>query len=337
MSERDLRVELERRWRELEQHDVPPTGELLTVDLPADEAGRVLLLALGSDGRRMLVPLSRGHEHRLREDRRSAAVQLVRRPIEDPQGVRWFAELVCLRGELQGVFTALCSDVVQRLEVAEQAPAAAVLTDALDQWRALFAGSGRLLSAQRLAGLYGELVVLNLLLGHSADAASAWQGPTGAIHDFAWTGHAVEVKTTLSPDGRNVRVHGLDQLETPPDSRLLLAFHRVETVAAGGRSVPELVEQACVTGDQGQILGKLALAGYSTADAEHYRRIEFLSAEELWFEVDDGIPRLTHASLVNLPEGVSAVHYTSDLSKATPIATAEPIQAFLQTLSEARA
>lgn len=250
-----LRRNLEDLWRQL---GAEGTGDasLRSADLPVDGEERPLRLGLGPDGRRLLLPLRRGVEDELREDRRSSGLRLLRRPLQVDDERVMFADLVCLRPELDGVFTAVCADILLRQEAFGGPPIAHALR-ALSEWRSLFAGGGRHLTLQQLAGLFGELNILVSLLQHNPGAARFWLGPDGHRHDFVWPGSAVEAKTTISSEGRSVRVHGLDQLTPPAGSKLLVAFQRLETVPAGGVSIPELVERACSIGEARRILGRV--------------------------------------------------------------------------------
>jgi len=105
----------------------------------------------------------------------------------------------------------------------------------------LFATGTSALGPSRLAGLFGELVVLERLLERRGDAANLWTGPSGHRHDFTGVTRSVEVKTSTATEGRRVRIHGLDQLEAPSGAGLDLVWVRVEQNASG-RSVPALVE-----------------------------------------------------------------------------------------------
>jgi hypothetical protein len=330
--EATLRGELERRWSDLEDLPAAAAGGVLTMEVPVTVSAGSVLLGVGRDGRRLLAPLAPGAEANLREDRRGGGVRFVRRGLDTGEGPRWFAELVCLRGDLNGVFGALCVDVLARLESAPRQPER-TLHETLGEWRALFSGSGQLLSVRRLAGLFGELTVLLRLLERSDHALAAWVGPQGDRHDFTWSGHAVECKTSLADEGRRVRVHGLDQLEPPDAGRLLLAFLRVDGSPVEGVSVPELVERALPLVDGADLMNRLELVGYRPDDAEHYSKIRFTALDDLWFEVEGDFPGLTTGSFVGgPPTEVTDVDYTLDLSRAVPLGDEGSVEDFLGTL-----
>lgn len=318
-DESSLRLRLEELWRNLAE-EASQGRSLLSVDLPISADGLAVRLAIGPDGRHLLLPVQRGEERFLREDRRSSAVALLRHPLEIAGERRLYADVVCLRPELNGVFTALCSDILLRQEAYGGAPVSHAAS-ALGEWRALFAGAGRQLTLQQLAGLFGELSILAALLRHNSHAARYWVGPDGNRHDFVWPARALEAKTTIASEGRKVRVHGLDQLEAPAESELFVVFQRLETAPSGGTTISELVERVCSMGEAAVILGRLELVGYRPQDAERYAHVTFNIVEELWFRVDSTLPRLVADSFVGgaPPRGIDEIHYTLDLAQTAPV------------------
>lgn len=72
--------------------------------------------------------------------------------------------------------------------------------------------------------------------------------------------------------------------------------------------------------DEGALLDLLAAVGFRLSDAELYRDVRFLIAEERWYSVDADFPKLTKRGLVEAGVPVSAldVEYNIDLSGETP-------------------
>lgn len=165
---------------------------------------------------------------------------------------------------------------------------------ALRNWRELLARPpGQVLDENQLAGLYGELEILETILVHSG-SIGAWTGWQRDQNDFRLPGLVIEVKTTLSPNYRRVRIHGLAQLADPQDgSDLVLVLRRLER-SPTGRSVPDLVD-ACV--DKGapraELLEHLANVGYSEQHRPRYRDVRFVSQEIALRSIDDEHPRIT--------------------------------------------
>ncbi len=189
----------------------------------------------------------------------------------------------------------------------------------LSRWRALFQHSPAPLSPDRLAGLFGELVVLNELIAGESTAVDFWTGPSGHRHDFTVGTQGVEVKTSTATTGRKVRVHGVEQLQPPPHGALDLVWIRVERVADQGSTISDLVDRARRTGDDDtKLLFKLAEAGYRPVDADLYQDVRFVVREQRWYEVDDDFPRIAPSSV---PPGISDLDYTVDLDQQQPEVT----------------
>ncbi|WP_399925692.1 PD-(D/E)XK motif protein [Streptomyces kanamyceticus] len=323
-----FRQALEESWRDLLAAPVSADHRLRTARLPVTTARGPILAAVDHEGHRhLLVPVA-GNQH-VREILDGQVLRLRKRPLEDEDVYQHYADLVCLRHDLDDLFTRLGEDVlreVARLGEDERSPATPrplkVLHRVLDRWRALFRTSRTQLGPEQLAGLYGELHLLLRLLAENPGAHRLWTGPTGRPHDFTSGTEAVEVKTATG-DALRIRVHGLRQLEPPQGGSLQLACLRVERVPEGGNgaSVVDLVEEALrLSDDESTLLGLLAEVGYHTVDAERYRATRFLVRDERWYAVGAGFPRITAADLAvaEIPGNVTDVEYTVDLTVPTP-------------------
>jgi hypothetical protein len=306
-----LRRILDDRWRALDARR-PETG-LTTSALEMQTRHGPLLIAVDrAGGRHLLVPL--GARQSIDPDRRSRAVHLTLRPLEDADTYRTYADLALMESSLTEVFTSLCEDV---LIAVERDPSRAVrgVRVVLSAWRSLLVGAGDPLGPEALVGLFGELIVLTQLAAIDSGIASCWHGPTGSAQDFHRGANALEIKTTVAPEGRQVRVHGVDQLE-PVGGTLLLVWLRLRRDSQNGRSVPDLVDEAMRTvDDPAPVRSGLAALRYSEADRTHYADIRFTVAETASFLVGPGFPRITPAGLVGdaLGAGLSDVVYTLDL------------------------
>jgi hypothetical protein len=323
-----FRRALEESWRGLLAAPVSADHRLRTARLPVTTARGPVLAAVDREGHRhLLVPVA-GNQH-VREIRDGQVLRLRKRPLEDADVYQHYADLACLRHDLDDVFTLLGEDVLRetaRLGEDERSTATPrplkVLHRVLDRWRTLFRTSGTPLGPEQLAGLYGELHLLLRLLAENPSAHRMWTGPTGRPHDFTSGTEAVEVKTAVG-DALRIRVHGLRQLEPPAGGSLQLACLRVERVPEGGNgaSVVDLVEQALrLSDDESALLGLLAEVGYHTVDAERYRATHFLVRDERWYAVGAGFPRITAADLAaaKVPGNVTDVEYTVDLTVPKP-------------------
>ncbi|TVZ89379.1 PD-(D/E)XK motif protein [Streptomyces sp. BK340] len=322
MSGDAFREVVEEHWAALEA--APTSGErrLRVSQLPVLTEQGALVAAVDHDGfRHVLVPV---HPHlKIRSGLDGPVLHLHKRPLEDEETYQTYADLACLRTDLNDLFTELCADILAATEGLSNNPVKA-LYRVLDRWKALFQPQGAVLGPEQLAGLFGELLVLDRLLHLDPSAHRLWRGPEGHHHDFTSGDLAVEVKTSTKGEGRRPRVHGLDQLDAPQGGTLSLAWFRLHRTVSGGSGVGflELLERTLRScDDEIALLDLLSQAGYRSVDAERYRDVRFVVTEERWYEVTAGFPSLTSRALVTagLPISVLDVEYTIDLSGETPV------------------
>ncbi|MER5642458.1 PD-(D/E)XK motif protein [Kitasatospora sp. NPDC002227] len=321
MSDDELHGLVERLWSELEAEQ--PTGDrrLRVAELPVVVESGPLAVAVDHDGHRhVLVPI---HTHRkVRSGLDGPVLRLRKLPLEDAETYQTYVDLACLRDDLDDLFTELCVDVLDAVRESPENPVKA-LYRVLDRWKALFLTQSAPLGPEELAGLFGELTVLNRLLTKDPSAHRLWRGPEGHCHDFLGGTTAVEVKASTSSEGRRPRIHGLDQLEPPENGSLRLAWFRLQRTGANGvgTAFTEVVEEALrLCDDETALLDLLASAGYHRPDAERYRDVTFAVAEERWYGVDGDFPALTGRTLIaaGVPVSVLDVEYTIDLSGEVP-------------------
>lgn len=313
----DLGAEIERRWVQL--GSVPADGQMKVVDLPQQVAAGQLLLGIADDGARLLVPLAADAHRSFKSERKSRGVNLLLRSLEQEGGNRWFLDVVCLKSELRWLFSSFVADVLLRFERHPDVDPTSIVETCYSAWRALFAAAGPRMTMKQLAGLYGELLVLDRLLALSVTAASRWKGPLGEPHDFIGPGLDIEVKTTLSDEDDIVHIHGLEQLAAQEGSQLCLAHLRVETPSPDGESLGEVVARLEEIDQSGRLRGLLAAAGYQDEERRAYSEVTFRLVDEHWFMVDASFPRLTAATFAGgvVPEGLGDFRYTLDLKAAT--------------------
>ncbi|MFC8760864.1 PD-(D/E)XK motif protein [Streptomyces sp. NPDC057193] len=321
MSEEILRSLVEERWAALEAE--PTTGErrFRVSHLPiVVENDNRLAVAVDHHGHRhVLVPIQA--HRRVRPGLDGPVLQLRKRPLEDDETYQTYADLSCLRSDLNDLFTDLCVDVLSTAEGHPESPLRA-LHHVLDRWKELFRSQGSPLTGEQLAGLFGELTVLCRLLEKDPSAHRLWLGPEGHRHDFSSGSTAVEVKAGAAT-GRKPRIHGLDQLDRPSDGSLALVWFRLQRTPSGslGTSIVELVDRTrLLCDDEGSLLELLSTAGYRPADADCYQGVRFLIDEERWYDVAPGFPGLTTRDLIEagLSVSVQNVEYTIDLSGDFP-------------------
>ncbi|MDQ1010582.1 hypothetical protein QFZ82_005067 [Streptomyces sp. V4I23] len=320
MNDRSLRECIEERWTALEAEHTTSERRFRVSSLPVVTVHGSLAVAVDHDGHRhVLLPIPANRKVRPGLD--GPVLQLRKRALEDEETYQNYADLVCLRDDVSDLFTKLCVDVLQAAEDLPENPIKA-LYRVLDRWKALFRAQGAPLGPDQLAGLFGELLLLNRLLEKDSSAHRLWHGPEGHRHDFGAGVTAVEVKSSTAGEGRRPRIHGLDQLEAPEGGTLCLAWFRLNrSDSRAGTSFLEQVELALrLCDDEGALLELLAKAGYRLSDADHYHDVRFVIGEERWYRVGPDFPGLTGRALTAAGVPVSAmdVEYTIDLSGEAP-------------------
>ncbi len=197
----------------------------------------------------------------------------------------------------------LFDEMIQLLE--EGAPPGEVGHQALQHWRDLLAQpAGSIMSENALAGLFGELEVLEAIVERGGEV-DYWTGWNRDHQDFRLPGLTVEVKATTSANYRRVQIHGLGQLDDPEDgSTLILVLKRLER-SQSGRSLPDIIESIVKAGvSRAILLDRLSRVGYSDQHRDHYSHSKFISVEVALRRVDDSHPRL-------IPELLSKIDLSS--------------------------
>lgn len=302
--------DLERLWTAAAGQ--PAVSAFRTAAIGIDTEQGPLLAGVDVEGRRhLLVPIA--SRHTLREELDGKAVVLRRRALEDDRRYQEYASLELVDSRLDVFFTALCIEVSERV-AAEPGRAVGALREVLRDWKALLAENREVMSSSALAGLFGELHFLQSLLSRDAGAVAFWTGPIGSAQDFHRGLDALEVKTTTSPEGKVVNIHGVDQLAISEPGRLFLLWLRLEI--GGGVSVPELVKAILeLTDDPGRFRTMLHRVGYQETDALVYGRQRFQVVERRGYMVGPGFPRITPAGLSGdaILAGLGPIDYTVDL------------------------
>ncbi|MFF4708833.1 PD-(D/E)XK motif protein [Streptomyces sp. NPDC001288] len=317
MNGESFRVLVEEHWSALEA--APASGErrLRVSQLPVTTGQGTLAAAVDHDGHRhILVPV---HSHqKLRSALNGPVLHLRKRALEDEDTYQTYADLSCIRSDFNDLFTELCTSILSATEKLPDNPVKA-LYQVIDRWKALFQTQGSVLGPEQVAGLFGELLVLNRLLQVDSSAHRLWHGPEGHHHDFFNGNLAIEVKASTGGEGRRLRAHGLDQLDAPTGGTLWLIWFRLQRIVSGGVGFLELIEKALHSADDdNSLLELLAQAGYRPSDNDRYRDARFVVDEERWYEVTPAFPSLTRRSLLEagVPISVLDVEYTVDLSGA---------------------
>ena len=331
---KDARELIDEKWLQVEAERPSDERAMRVAELPAETANGPLAVGADHNGtRHLLIPVT-SHQV-VRRGLDGPVLVLRKRPLEDSRHYQQYADLGCLRVDLNDVFTTLCADVLSTTTALPNNPLKA-LYRVIDRWKSLFRTSGAPLDTEQISGLFGELLVLTRLLRRDASAHRLWKGPTGGEQDFTSVRSAVEVKTSSGAHQRHVRIHGLDQLTAPGNGTLALAWFRLERGSEGDEDLPGLINRALrLCDDESTLLALLSSVGYYPSDNAHYQDTRFAVADEHWYTVDEAFPKLTRAQLVDLDIAtrVSDVSYTVDLSGESPSPMDdEAVAAFLADL-----
>ncbi len=233
-------------------------------------------------------------------------------------GRRWL-EVSTATPRLYESFYRLIGQVAEAV-LAGTAPHTA-LARAVGLWDSLVAQT-EVLSEERQAGLFGELLMLERLLGAGvAGAVTAWVGPDRQAHDFRLGSVEFEVKTT-SGAKRIHTINGLGQMSPSVDCSLHLVSMQIADAGTGGRSLPDLVDElrlAVPPGDADGFEARLEASGWAERDRTHYARRRRLRSPIALIPIEDGVPRLTAQAIAALPavfagDRIGTVTYDVDVT-----------------------
>jgi len=296
----------------LREAGAPPPGEIAVRSLP--EMGSGVYLGHDAEGRSHLLIESTSDAE---GSTGMAAVTIERSTLFIAGRSRRLVDVVCEIAALSEVFDHFIVAVGDRLPAPEAEEMSAIL-EVLERWRRFLVSAPDPPGRDRLAAVFGELLVLlDLVTSDPRRRVDAWVGPFGGRHDLRRGTLAIEVKTSRAHTARVVTVHGEDQLLEPEQgSTLHLHFVRLEEVPEGGASVPSLVDDLLSAGaDTGKLFGAVAAAGVSPADFGSADSVRFDIRERLTVPVDEDTPRIVPSSFAGgqRPVGILDLVYRLDL------------------------
>lgn len=231
----------------------------------------------------------------------------------------WFELSVAADGMAFEAYSLLVT-VVDQLE--RGVPFKLAVGEALATYRDLLSKK-RSLSDEQETGLFGELLVLEHLIGRSGEdaAVTAWLGPESEEHDFVAPVADLEVKTTRA----EARVHvigSLSQLAASPDRPLYLVSIQLTGGGAAerARTLPEVVFglRSGMNRARRAFDERLRELNWRDEDAtDLYRRRWMLRSSPRAYEVGPEFPAITARGLklaMAHPELVVGVSYRVDVS-----------------------
>lgn len=307
-------------WKTIQETGEPRRGEFRVFETDISALGGRILLAIDSKGmRHLLVPVYNISD--VYEDRKSSGVHIIAHELIDNSTRYLFMDIACRKSHLQEIFSTLIAEMLMELKDDPSKPSKTCLL-ILERWRELLERErSSLLSVERLAGIFAELLYVHEIVRLRPDALDFWVGSTGARHDLSGGNISIEVKSTLARHGRFFEIHGHDQLEPQQDGELYLAAVKLERVTSGGESVPDLLRIISESGaDYHRLCNLLYQVGYDINDNDTYDQIRFIVRENILYPVDDSFPKITSASFKSetLPDGIVRLDYQIDLTGQPP-------------------
>jgi len=287
--------------------------------LPHD---RPVYLAVDDKGHRhLLVQVPEGTPAISQKETRSLQVSTSRFEVgSNPESL--YIDLVCVDASQNPTFSAVAQDLIRTLQ-SSHGPVRDAVLSGIARWRAFWSSRSTGLTREEAIGLFGELWFMSRWLGPvSSLIIDRWQVTPGARHDFQWLASSVEIKTAVSSAAGDPvhQISNLDQLADPEHGDLFLFSLQVRDDALSANTLHALVDRIASDLDEDfqgltTFNEKLAIRGYTPADAQHAVRPLRILAERL-YRVGDGFPRITRATFApaGLPVGVGEVGYAIDLA-----------------------
>lgn len=331
------------RWDILESQ--PPSGERLTARLALPDFNREIYIAVDATNRRyVLVQLPPGEQHiQYERTSRGISVQTVEMSVGDGVGNNIFVEIACHEPSGYVALDIVTQELASALAAGASISRSRLVHNVLAKWQRFWSGQPRnLLSKEALLGLYGELWFLSRWLIPSIGAQQSvemWRGPMGSRHDFETVGLAIEVKTTSRVDGSH-QIHGIEQLQEPVNSALLLFSLLVREESGGENTLPQLVHELHKTLNGhplalAQYEAALLSAGYEEAHESEYLKIRLRIRGQALYRVSGEFPRLIPSFLSKgVPAGINNVNYELRLDAAGPWMLSDSPSAVVRVLQD---
>lgn len=311
---------LEATWNLLESYDLKSDElQIRETDRSVGHLAPPIFAIDANRCRHLLLPVQQGYQ--ISEDKRSAGVQVSIHEFLDQGRIRYFVDVVCLKPHLNKLFSIIITDILRLIDDDELEPdiASGIV---INNWRELLeqVPSGKP-DINTLTGLYAELITLRRLAEFNPKSLSSWYGPQKARHDFTSRSAAIEVKGSRAREGRIVKIHGVEQLESPENADLYLAVVKLERVQQGGQSIGALINSITSLGvSTFELFKMISEIGITPDVVDKIENIHFKVREYRTYLVDNSFPRITRGTFTGskLPPGVLGLTYEIDLTNEPP-------------------
>lgn len=182
----------------------------------------------------------------------------------------------------------------------------------LKDWSSFLKSNTDNLTRSELIGFWGELYVIahKIMQDHNPiDAIRYWAGPKGK-KDITLNSIAIEVKTTISSQSKEIKISSLDQLDSTTEKLYLMHLFINTADKENGISLDHLYEliRSSVQHDFAILALFIRKAGSMFEKAGLKQKEEpFICSELNMYEVREGFPRLLRN---NVPMGVMEAKYS---------------------------
>jgi hypothetical protein len=305
-----------RGWAVLRAGDKEPSGlSIPTKSVGINAPAGAIRIALGDKGEaRLLLPLADNEDPSRIIGAPALSVSVTQ--LKEHLKTHRFLDLICSVNKLEVVFAEVVDQIIGRIRGGVSCSDAVHST--IDEFRALL--TSKVPSdapREKVAGLLGELLLLDDLLHRSPEGWRAWRGPEGARHDFVMGITAFEVKVSMKKGSSIITVNGLEQLCEPAGGNLFLQHYELEAASNGPISIRTLGEKVLQrASDPPRVVALLAAAGCPSVDDDAWNAVSFRLEGDRVYRVNDGFPRIISSSFADTkaPVGVSTLSYCVDLS-----------------------
>lgn len=209
-----------------------------------------------------------------------------------------------------GLFASICDEFIRAADSCQDA--SSELVQLVARWAALLKVASNSDSANKIVGIFGELLCLRELITKFGPVGiTAWTGPDAARHDFESGKWAIEVKSSTVQAERRAVIHGAGQLDAAAGTALNLLHYQLEW-AQGALSLGDLVDSvsASLDGAGKKILFEnLEKVGFDRSALERNSSASVKVNRISLYEVDDKFPRFTIASVSALQPHLTRLDY----------------------------
>lgn len=223
--------------------------------------------------------------------------------------------IILQENDLSDIFIMFIEDIMKSISSASTADDALLnISQRVSYWKRLFGKfTGGLLTPQQQRGLYGELLILELLLKETKNFArvlEAWQAPAGTNQDFYFGTTSIEVKTSKS-NTPAMKIANEFQLDSSLFKNLFIAFIRISELQDGENTLLNKINELRSLLKTYPLLVddfnlKLSHLGISADLESEYDKTSYDIRNIKYYKVTDDFPRII-SSMVD--KAVSHISY----------------------------